>query len=198
MLPSLPKMRAQFSCTTETPVAQSLEVMAVEVAGDQEGEAVGGAFIIEATEDMGDGSRRNMRVMAAPDSDMAFVGDSGMFWGGHGDSFSMLNNPSVRKELELVDEQMDRIREVNKEFGEKIRESLGDLSQGGFDPDRASQLKDVIAQIQQQKQDEINKLLLPHQQDRLKQVALQMQMKSRGTANALSSDKIAEALGLTN
>ena len=38
---------------------------------------------------------------------------------------------------------------------------------------------------------------MPHQLDRLKQVALQMQMKSRGTAGALSSDKIAEALGLT-
>ena len=183
---------------TEQPQAQSIEVMAVQVADDQEGsEGFGEAVIIEATEDFGDGNARSMRVMSSPRS--AFVTDNGMFFcGGGADTFSMLSDPSVRKELELVDEQMDRIREVNKDFGQKIRDSLGDLSKDGFDPAHADRLKETIGEIQRQKQEEIDKLLLPHQLDRLKQVALQMQMKSRGTAGALSSDKVAEALGLTD
>ena len=189
---------AQEQLEPEQPQPQSIEVMAVQVDGDQEGgEGFGQTMIIEASEDLGNGRATAMRVMAGPDSDMTFVGDNGMFFGGASDTFSMLSDPSVRKDLELVDEQMDRIREVNKEFGQRIRDSLGDLSKDGFDPAQASKLKDIIGDIQRQKQEEIDKLLLPHQIDRLKQVALQMQMKSRGTANALSNDKIAEALGLT-
>lgn len=39
-------------------------------------------------------------------------------------------------------------------------------------------------------------MLLPHQLERLKQVALQIQMKKRGAANTLLSDAVTEELGI--
>lgn len=198
MLLGANQLFAQEQQEPEQPQAQSIGVMALKVAGDQEdSDGLGQTMVIETTEDLGNGQATAMRFVTSPDSDMAFVGENGMFFGAGSDTFSMLSNPSVRKDLELVDEQMDRIREVNKDFGQRIRDSLGDLSKDGFDPGHAANLKQIIADIQQQKQEEIDKLLLPHQVERLKQVALQMQMKARGTAGALSSDKVAETLGLT-
>lgn len=179
-----------------------IEVRAIAV--QDEGGGTGTPLIIQATEDLGDGTRSSMRIMSA-DGPMAmsFMGDSGTFFsmGGPmsgGDDFSMLQNASVQKDLELVDDQMKMIRDIQSQFGQKIKESIGDISKGGFDPARAKDLTTVIKKLKDEQKDQINKILLPHQQDRLKQVALQMQLKNRGTAGALSSDKIAEALGITD
>ncbi len=163
----------------------------------------GKAMIIEATdEDDGTGVSA-MRIVTADTAGSVFMSDVGgvsygMSFGGDGsDSFALLNNSSIQKDLELVDDQMESIRAVQTEFGKKIRDQIGDISKGNFDPSRMSGLKEVIAEIQAQKKEEINKLLLPHQQDRLRQVALQMKMKSRGTSSALTSDEVAEELGIT-
>jgi len=163
----------------------------------------GKAMIIEATDD-GDGTGLSaMRVVTADTAGSVFMSDVGgvsygMSFGSDGsDSFALLNNSSIQKDLELVEDQMESIRAVQSEFGKKIRDQIGDISKGNFDPERMSGLKDIIADIQAQKKEEINKLLLPHQQDRLRQVALQMKMKSRGTSSALTSDEVAEELGIT-
>lgn len=180
---------------------EAYEVEVGEVQTDDGNTTFGSAVILEASQDFGDGTANSsMRIVAAePGTTMAFATDGGdfMHFGAGGDSFSLLNNKSIQKDLELVEDQMESIRAVQSEFGKKIRDQIGDISKGNFDPERMSGLKDIIAEIQAQKKEEINKLLLPHQQDRLRQVALQMKMKSRGTSSALTSDEVAEELGIT-
>lgn len=177
----------------------------IEITAVQVDDGVGGVhapMIIRTVEESGDGFKNSgVSVFSAqPNAAMTFVGDEGsMFFGGGGnDHFSMLSNPSVRKELELVDDQMESIKQVNADFSKKIRSALGDLSKDGFNPEKASLLKETVASIQKEKKEAINQLLLPHQQERLEQVALQMKMKNRGTANTLGSKDVQEALGLSD
>ncbi len=175
------------------------------------------AIVIEArAEDDGSGTISNMQIMAVDATDLeggAFfmTGDamaSGMPFGaingmpmpfGGGDSFAMLNNPSVQKDLELVDDQIQQIKDVNADFSARIQDQVRELHRGNgsFDIARAKELGELVRKLKQQQKTEIDNLLLPHQQERLQQVALQMQMKAMGTARALAS-KLAEELDITD
>ena len=118
---------------------------------------------------------------------------------GGGDSFAMLNNPSVQKDLELVDDQIQQIKDVNADFSARIQDQVSELrgDNGSFDIARAKELGELVRKLKEQQKTEIDNLLLPHQQERLQQVALQMQMKAMGTARALAS-KLAEELDITD
>ena len=59
-----------------------------------------------------------------------------------------------------------------------------------------SEIAKQLAELQRGKQTRLESILLPHQLERLRQVALQVQMKKRGAANTLISEKIAEELGI--
>ena len=110
----------------------------------------------------------------------------------------LLNHPSVQKDLELVEEQQDRLREINREFSRHISEEMAKFKNGpnGFDVRRFKEIQPILAELTAQKRAQIESVLLPHQLDRLKQVALQMNMKSRGTARALQSE-LAKELDIT-
>lgn len=109
------------------------------------------------------------------------------------DSFSLLNNPSVQKDLELVDEQIEKIRELNRDFSQRLTKQF----QGGLKPENGDKLRELIQEMQREKNEQINGILLEHQQQRLKQVALQSQLNASGTANALASENFRELLGMT-
>jgi len=152
----------------------------------------GGVIMMQASEN---GEESNMQVMSF-ESDGMMPGSfmPGMFGG---DSFDLLNNPNIQKDLELIDDQLDRIKEINKDFGKKISEKIKMMrdGDGGIKIDGASSISKLIQDLKAQQKAEIEGLLLPQQQDRLKQVKLQMQMKNRGTANTL--DKLASELNIT-
>lgn len=114
-----------------------------------------------------------------------------------GDSFDLLNNPGVQKDLELIDDQLNRIKEINKDFGKKIFEKIKMMRNGDgqIQIDGTSSISKLIQDLKAQQKAEIEGLLLPQQQDRLKQVELQMQMQNRGTANTL--DQLAKELNIT-
>ncbi len=169
----------------------------------------GGAIVVQS-QTLGDGgeSQTEMRVMAL---DVSEMGDGAFFMSSDsamavplpmafgGDPFSMLNNPSVQKDLELVDDQVQRIRDINAEFSKQISEQMKSFQGdgGSLDLSRARELGDMIRQLKEQQKSELDNILLPHQQDRLKQVSLQMQMQAMGAARALSS-KLAEELGISD
>ena len=173
--------------------------------------ATSGAIVIEArAEDNGSGTISNMQIMTVDATDMeggAFfmTGDtmaSGMplpMPMGGGDSFAMLNNPSVQKDLELVDDQIQQIKDINADFSARIQDQVSELrgNNGSFDIARAKELGELVRKLKEQQKTEIDNLLLPHQQERLQQVALQMQMKAMGTARALSR-KLADELDISD
>lgn len=116
------------------------------------------------------------------------------------DQFSLLNKPNVQQELSLVDEQVERLKEVRKNFRNRMKEVTSQMQNdtGNFrlDPDMIKKLQELTKEINEQKREEIEGLLLPEQIERLKQIALQSTMKHQGTVNALGNKEVAEALGL--
>ena len=184
------------SASAQEVQEQTLEVFSFSSDQDGEGGVMAAPMIISSSTDDGSGVMSSMRIMSPGDGQtMMFAGDAPFFGGG--DDFSMLQNPSVQKDLELVDDQLEQVMEMQRRHGEQMRDALGDI-RNGITPDGIERLKDTLAELKEKQKDELNNLLLPHQQERLRQVALQMQMQSRGTAGALTSDRIAEELGISD
>lgn len=114
------------------------------------------------------------------------------------DVFSLANNTGVQKEIELVDDQLQQIRKINKEFSEKMSEQVKELTSGGMNPEKGAGLSKLIHELNEQKNSKMEGILLPHQFDRLRQISLQVEMKNNGEASTLAGEKIAEELGLTD
>ena len=172
--------------------------------------SIANAQVIEMATEMIDDDGEQMRIMSFSTDDgfsmstgpalvMPSLGADGGFSFGS-DQFSLLNNSSIQKELNLVDEQVERLKAVRKDFRNRMNDLTSEMrSDGGnfnFDPEMIEKLKKLSEEIKKEKQEEIEGLLLPEQIERLKQIALQNKMKQQGTVNALGSKEVAEALGL--
>jgi hypothetical protein len=108
----------------------------------------------------------------------------------------------VQQELQLVDEQQEKVQAAADDMRNRMQEELRDLF---------SQMRDLSDEERQERFDEIRKrveslnadlekrlkkVLLPHQFDRLKQIDLQVRLQQRGAA-ALTTGELAETLNLT-
>ena len=71
-----------------------------------------------------DGVESNMRVMSFDASEMGGSPFMPGIMGDSGNSFELLNNPGVQKDLELIDDQLERIKAINKDFGKKMAEQI--------------------------------------------------------------------------
>lgn len=188
-------------CMTGLMFAQEDEVQtgeAVEmtvIAGDETG---GAPMIFATSESVGpDGARSGLRIMSSPGT-MNFVGGlGGDFVMPAPDPWSMLNNPSVQKDLELVGDQLEKVKELQSEFAQQMKDQIGDFQKGGLSRDRLKGLPELMKKLREQQREQMQGLLLPHQVERLKQVAFQTHMKQAGAEGALTSEAVAEQLGIT-
>jgi len=123
----------------------------------------------------------------------------GFFGGGGGGDLGLLMRDDVRKELEIVDEQMEKLRDLGSSFRDELRESFSGLRDLDEDERRArfEELREKMETKREELNTKIGEVLLPHQKTRLKQIGLQMQMRSRGTSGLLN-DRLAEELGITD
>ena len=161
------------------------------------------AIVVNSSDDLN--GETNIMTFEMSDSDgSVFLSDGldGNFdfsMGATGNSFSMLNNVSVQKDLQLVDEQLDQIKQINKDFGAKIKEQMDLMKDenGNFNFQMGSDFGELIQDLRQQQQDQISSILLPNQQKRLEQVSRQMRMKQLGTAKSLTG-KLAQELGMSD
>jgi Spy/CpxP family protein refolding chaperone len=133
---------------------------------------------------------------AQPGPGMGF----GMFGGGPAASVSMqygrlINMPTVQKELELVDDQKTKIKEVSDKAQAARRELMMGM-QDAAPEERQAKMEEIGKKMQAQ-QDELKKViestLLPNQLKRLKEIALQV----AGT-QALNDKQIQDDLKLTS
>lgn len=144
-----------------------------------------------------DGGVTRMGVFAG--SDLFVNGEAnGDFGMPAPDPFAMLSNPSVQKDIELVGDQLKKVQELQSNFAQRMKDEIGDLSKGGLGADRFKGIPDLMKRLREEQQTEMESLLLPHQIDRLKQVALQTHMKRAGAASALVSEALANELGITD
>ncbi len=120
------------------------------------------------------------------------------FFGGGG-NIGLLMRDDVRKELEIVDDQVKKIQALGDEMREQMRDlysGLRDLSQEERQA-KFAELREKSAELQKELSAKVDEVLLPHQRDRLKQIGLQMQMRYRGTSGLLT-DQLAEDLNITD
>ncbi len=114
-------------------------------------------------------------------------------WGNPG-GFGILNNPNVRRDLELLDDQYQEISRIRKEFNNQISKLRQAIKKN---PDKAKDLSISIKRVRKEQEEAVKEVLLPHQQERLKQVKNQMQLESMGTSGALQNGEFAKELNLT-
>jgi len=193
-------------CILGISTAQEVDTEVQESAGQRTemtvvaGDGFAAPMIFSTTESTdGSGLSSGLRIMSGgPGMSMGFMGDAGGGFMSAPDPWSMISNPSVQKDLELVGEQLSKVKELQRQFAQQMKDQIGDLSKGGIGPERFKGLGEVMAKLREEQKAQMEKVLLPHQIDRLKQVALQTHMKQAGASNALASDAVAEALNITD
>lgn len=121
-------------------------------------------------------------------------GFGGMGFGGPG-GLGLLQREDVQEELELLDDQKTQIRELQEKSRERMGEVFRGFRGGDSGGDRRDELRDTFRKFNEETQAELEKILLPHQAKRLKQLEVQMRMRG-GVMGALGGD-VAEQIGLT-
>ncbi len=126
-----------------------------------------------------------------------FGGGTGGFggFGGGGSVLTTLLNDQVQKELEVSDEQKASLTKLNEESrGQRPDfQALQNLSA----EERADKMKEFQAQALTRATEtnkKVNDILLPSQQERLKEIIVQ----TRGVQAAANNEDLAKALGLTD
>ena len=167
-------------------------------AQDEAGAVVEQRAIVVSANDSGQGAEIMAFEMSGAEGMPHVLNDMSFAMGMDNNQFSMLNNVSVQKDLQLVDDQIKEIKEINDDFGKKIREKIEEMKDenGNFNLNGGLDFGQMIRDLKQQQQDQVSSILLPNQQKRLEQVARQIRMKQMGTSKALNG-KLAEELGIT-
>lgn len=120
-------------------------------------------------------------------------GFGGGFGGGQGDLVSLLNNEQIRREIEVVGDQMRDIESLRESTREKMREAFSGLREAS-----PEERRERMTKVQDDIRKELGSILLPHQMERLSQISVQMQMRGQGgLARALSVGSLAEELGIS-
>ena len=120
-------------------------------------------------------------------------GPGGMMFGRGANGSMLLGREDVQKELELVDDQIQQLQSLrdNSDMRDAFTQ-LRDLPQ----EERMTKMRELMESAQKKSQDKIDEILLPHQNERLKQLTYQFQM--RGGGGLAASDDIAKELGITD
>jgi Spy/CpxP family protein refolding chaperone len=129
-------------------------------------------------------------------------GGPGGFFGGGG-LLTLAQREEVQQELQLIDEQRDKLDDVVTESRERIADEMREMFAGMQDLSneerqaRFEEIRTKFEKLNKEAEGDLKKALLPHQFDRLKQINVQMQIQQRG-ADALTSGELAEAIDLTD
>jgi len=129
----------------------------------------------------------------------AFGGAFGGGFGGPGGggAMGMLMREDVRKELELLDDQIAELQKI----GEGMRDAMRDAFSGDENvprEERFQKMRETMEKVQKDIQAKVDKVLLPHQAKRLKQLENQMNMRGGATRALGGGSPIADELGLTD
>jgi|GEM_PF-6339727 len=166
------------------------------------------AIMIRADSTSTDGSAPVMdfQVMSADSAGGVFFSsgsDMGMTLASPGmamvsDPWSMLSMKDVQDDIELVEDQRSQLSSIRREFNDRIQQEMKSMREGGFGSEQGRQMADVFKALQEEQKAAVNKVLLPHQIQRLEQVALQSRMKNSGSSGLIADKKLAEELGITD
>jgi len=113
------------------------------------------------------------------------------------DVMSILRNPSVRHEIEMVDEQYEDFQERRSKIVRSMNEQIRSLltAKANADP---LELREKIGKIRAQAEEATEKSVLPFQFERLKQLRYHVLMRRLGAVNVLTNDPLASELGISD
>lgn len=123
---------------------------------------------------------------------------------GGGGIGGLLRSDEVREELELMDDQVEQLRELEEAMREEMRGKMrerfrGERGEGGERrgrPDR-EEMRAMFDEFRKEAEGRVEEVLTTQQMDRLKQINLQQQV-NRGGARALMGGPLSEALDLSD
>ena len=129
-------------------------------------------------------------------------GGPGGFFGGGG-TLGLIQQQEIQREIELSEEQEAELQTL----GETVRDEVRDATRGMLeglrdlnDEERQAKFDEIRARFEEINKDveaRMQKVLMPHQFDRLKQIDLQSRIE-RGGAAALTEGELADTLGLSD
>jgi hypothetical protein len=105
----------------------------------------------------------------------------------------VLRRQEVRKELELLDDQVQKLEKLAESRRENMKQMFSGIENVPRE-ERFQKMRELFQKAQQETEREIGRILLPHQMKRLKQLSLQLRL--RGGTAAVLNDR-AQELGLT-
>lgn len=120
-------------------------------------------------------------------------GGFGMFGAGSNQMIRLLGLPEVQQELELVDDQKNKLKAVGDDLRQRAQKEFSgirDLPQAERQA-KVDELQKKAKTWGEEAQKRVEEILLPHQLDRLHEISVQ----TRGAA-ALIDPKVQEQLGL--
>lgn len=127
-------------------------------------------------------------------------GPGGIFGGGG--VLGLIQQQEVQQEIELSEDQEAELRTMGEEIRDQIRGEMQDMFQGMrdlSDEERQARFDEIRTRFEAINKDaeaRMQKVLMPHQFDRLKQIDVQSRLQ-RGGADALTEGELADTLGLT-
>ena len=121
------------------------------------------------------------------------IGQTSQKYSSEQSAIDLLANPDVRKELEMVDSQYDDIRDANARIQKNLAEQIR-----GMDFSKGSNLSERLKDLQSSANKEIESALLPHQLERLRQIAAQSSLRFQSLAQLLTSEPLKSQLEISD
>jgi len=115
------------------------------------------------------------------------------------DPMTLMRMEQVQEELQLVDEQKAKLKEVGEELRRQTRQQWSVLRDLSPDQRKAkyAELRQKAAARAAEARKKVREILLPHQVKRLEQIAMQLRMRWRGLSGIAGDPALAEQLGLS-
>jgi hypothetical protein len=118
---------------------------------------------------------------------------------------SVLQSAAVQKELEIFDDQREKLREIRSKTQKKIHEAMvGSINKAGEgrpetrNPLPPKEMQEKLREIQADAAKEVDEVLLPPQKKRLQQIIYRKALQNRGTSSALASGELSKELKVTD
>ena len=120
------------------------------------------------------------------------IGSSGKGFKGNPGLLNLLSDSRVRQELEMVESQFEDLKRMQAEIQDRAARELKRI-----DFSDRKNLSARIRGIGEKAEQDIEALLLPHQKQRLQQIATRAQVGRRSLARYLTADPVKSDLSLT-
>lgn len=144
----------------------------------------------------GEGGSPELQAMLPMLNDIVLsreVGSTANQYNASASTLGLLASPDIRRDIEMVDDQYQELRDLSSSIQRRSAEKLRDL-----DFDNRDNLLEEIRKIREQSESEIQNVLLPHQIDRLRQIGMQAQLQRRSLVQILTSNPLKSDLKITD